>query len=465
MRYSALLILVLMTHGMASSAPRAFAQSNSTPIAVAAGGLTNPRGFAFDEAGQLIVAEAGTGGDQTAVEEVAPPTGPYAGGATGAVVTITDGCPTPLASGLASARGAGSEVIGPAAVAILSDQVFVLVAGGGPAHGNPDQPAGIYDVTTGSPVLMADLGGWLRANPVATPPEGDFDPDGSWYGMAADPSGASLWVVESNSEQVLKVGLDGTITRIADLSAENQVPTAIAAGPDGAVYVGHLTSAPFTPKSATVIRIAADGTVETIWTGLTMVTGLAIDADGVLYASELSGGRDRPPFFIPGTGRIVRQSGPDSLEEVATQLNLPTALAFGPDGGLYVSLPAVGADSGSGVILRVETEATLPIRGEDSDLVPPACGSEVQSTLIKVSDLGFDPASITVPAGATVTWRNTGEFDHAVASNPASAMEWDSGPLRPGEEFSQTFAEPGSYPYLDGLFPEHTGAIEVVSRG
>jgi hypothetical protein len=32
----------------------------------------------------------------------------------------------------------------------------------------------------------------------------------------------------------------------------------------------------------------------------------------------------------------------------------PIALAFGPDGVLYVSLPAMGADQGQGIIGRIE---------------------------------------------------------------------------------------------------------------
>jgi plastocyanin len=241
------------------------------------------------------------------------------------------------------------------------------------------------------------------------------------------------------------------------------VPTSLAIASDGTLYVGHLTSAPFTAGTATVIRILPDGTTETVWTGLTMITGLAVGPDDQLYAAQLSEGRDRPPFFVPGTGRIVRQTGLDSGEEVATQLNLPTAIEFGPDGALYVSLPAVGGESGSGQILRVDTSATLPLRGEDFDLATPACLSSTEAVLVKVSDLGFDPSTITIQVGATVTWRNTGEFDHAVASDEGSAIEWDSGVMRPGDEFSITFDQPGTYPYFDGLFPERTATIEVVA--
>jgi plastocyanin len=439
------------------------AQPEVAPLSVAAGGLTNPLGFTFDSAGRMIVAESGVGGENAASEDVPEPIGPYRGGQTGQISRIESGCPAPLVSSLSSARGAGGQTLGPADVVVIEDQIYVLQSGGGAAHGNPDQPAGIYNVTTGSPVLVADLGGWLRVNPVSTLPELGLDPDGEWAGMAADLDGASFVVVESNSEQVVRVGLDGSITRIADLSPENQTPAAVAIGPDGSIFVGNLSPPPYAPGSAAVIRIDSDGESEVVWSGLTMVTGVAVDPQGTLYATELSASRDRPPVIQAGTGRIVRQTGADISEEVVTQLNLPTALRFGPDGALYVSLPLVGADAGSGQILRADIGGSLPVRAEDYDLASPSCGSASESTLIKVSDLGMDPPSITVTAGTTVTWRNTGEFDHAVTSNPASELQWDSGPLRPGEEFSQTFNQPGSYAYFDGLFPDHTGSIEVVA--
>ena len=39
------------------------AQTDVAPLSVAAAGLINPRGFAFTSEGQLVVAEAGTGGE------------------------------------------------------------------------------------------------------------------------------------------------------------------------------------------------------------------------------------------------------------------------------------------------------------------------------------------------------------------------------------------------------------------
>jgi hypothetical protein len=88
-----------------------------------------------------------------------------------------------------------------------------------------------------------------------------------------------------------------------------------------------------------------------------MVTGIAVGPDGTLYAAEMATGdpasMEGPPFQ-PFTGRVVRQTGSDSLEEVATGMLFPVHLDLGPDGGLYVALPAVGANNGEGVILRLD---------------------------------------------------------------------------------------------------------------
>jgi len=241
-------------------------------------------------------------------------------------------------------------------VAILGDQLYALVAGGGGSHGNPDQPAGLYRIQAdGSYEVVADLGAWFKANPVAHPRE--IEPDGQWYGMVAAPDGSALWIVEANGGQVVTVTPDGTVTRVADISEGHPVPTGIALAPDGGVYVGYLTAFPFLDGTSRVDRVAPDGTASTVWTGLSMVTGIAVAADGTLYASEMAIGdpasRDEPPFQ-PFTGRVVRQTGLDSLEEVATGMLFPVNVRFGPDGGLYGALPAVRANNGEGIILRLD---------------------------------------------------------------------------------------------------------------
>ncbi len=339
---------------LAAGAPLATAAQDATPAAspaagappVVASGLTNPRGMTWGADGTLYVALAGNGGTNPGVgEPLPPPAGPEVGGGPSAAVASIgpDGCPVAVATGLPSSLDVIGTVVGVSDVAILGDQLYALVAGGGGSHGNPDQPAGLYRVyADGSFELAADLQAWYKANPVAHPAE--VEPDGQWYGMVAAPDGTALWIVESNGGQVLTVTPDGTITRVADLSQGHPVPTGIALAPEGGVYVGYLTAFPFVDGTSRVDRVAPDGTVSTVWSGLSMVTGIAVAPDGTLYATEMATGdpasMEEPPFQ-PFTGRVVRQTGADGLEEVATGMLFPVNLRFGPDGGLNVALPAV----------------------------------------------------------------------------------------------------------------------------
>ena len=71
----------------------------------------------------------------------------------------------------------------------------------------------------------------------------------------------------------------------------------------------------------------------------------------------------------------------------------------------------------------------------------------------------FEPVRTTIRAGQTVEWKNVGNQLHHVTndssaalkkndvSNPPGAKPFDSGFLKPGETFSQTFSVPGIYRY------------------
>ena len=365
-----LLMLSLVASGIASSAS---AQDAATPAAstltleIVASGLTNPRGLTWNDAGALFVALAGSGGTTPGIPEVPPPDGPFLGGPTGAVVRIDAGCPVAVTTGIPSYVDAFGGVIGAAAVAILDGQLYVAISGGGEIYGNPGSTVGIYRIEAdGSTTLVADHSAYLLANPPAfLPPEGPNT--GNPFAMVAGPD--RLWVVDAINGLITTVTPDGTETLAADLSEGHPVPTGIAIGPDGNAYVGNLTRAPNANGAAKVVQITPDGAVTDVWTGLTTVTGVAVGADGTLYATEMStGNTDAPPFFVPGSGRVVRQTGPDSAEPVAEGLMLPVGLALGPDGALYVPMPARGADDGSGTIARLDIQGTGPVTS-----APPTC--------------------------------------------------------------------------------------------
>lgn len=354
-------------------------------LSIVASGLTNPRGFLWTADGTIYVAQAGVGGESPGTPEAPPPVGPFSGAATASIVRIDAGCPVVVVEGLPSSINGLGDVLGAEDLAVLGDQLYASVDGGGEFHGNVDQPSGVYRIlANGEAELIADLSAWVRENPVASRPP-DFDPDAAGFSLIADAATGTFWVVDPNSGQVLNVALDGTVTRIVDLSAGHMVPTGLAAAPQGGVYVGYLTAVPFPDGVSKVAHIAPDGTVTDVWSGLTAVTDVAVGPDGTLYATEMSTGNlMEPPFLVPGSGRIVRQTGPDSLEEVATGMGLPVSLAFGADGALYVAMPAVGADDGDGMIARVDL-AAAPV-------------SEVTSTLGEMAQAaGCDPAPMATP--------------------------------------------------------------------
>src|SRR5215207_5859665 len=78
---------------------------------------------------------------------------------------------------------------------------------------------------------------------------------------------------------------------------------------------------------------------------------------------------------------------------------------------------------------------------------------------VQVVDFAFEPGMLTVPAGATVTWTNAGSRTHTVTADDGS---FDSGRLDPGEQFSQTFDQPGTFTYFCGFHPEMQGSVVVT---
>ena len=63
----------------------------------------------------------------------------------------------------------------------------------------------------------------------------------------------------------------------------------------------------------------------------------------------------------------------------------------------------------------------------------------------------FQPAELTVKVGTTVTWTNEDNFVHTVTSGTSpgeSSGLFDSGNLNPGEFFTFTFNEAGTYDYF-----------------
>ena len=82
-------------------------------------------------------------------------------------------------------------------------------------------------------------------------------------------------------------------------------------------------------------------------------------------------------------------------------------------------------------------------------------GSKVDIT---ISGFKFDPDTVTVTIGTTVTWTNQDTTAHTVVANDGS---WKSDSLVKGATFSFTFDKAGTYTYICSIHPTMKGTVIV----
>lgn len=69
----------------------------------------------------------------------------------------------------------------------------------------------------------------------------------------------------------------------------------------------------------------------------------------------------------------------------------------------------------------------------------------------------FLPEQLTVTSGTTVRWVNTSDVNHTVTSLDGLFNQF----LEPGDEFTYTFIESGTYPYQCTIHADMEGFINV----
>lgn len=79
---------------------------------------------------------------------------------------------------------------------------------------------------------------------------------------------------------------------------------------------------------------------------------------------------------------------------------------------------------------------------------------------VLMHNLEYNPASLTVPVGTTVTWKNGDQTAYLVTSDKAGAFASPK-PLNPGETYSFKFTTPGTFTYTDQFQPYMHGVIVV----
>ena len=330
-------------------------------LLVIASGLDNPRGLAFGPDGGLYVAEAGRGGTSTACAPAPDPPFPNrCYGPSGAITRILAvGDQRRVVVGLPSiAPASGANAQGPVDIDFGLGAAWVTTGfGGNPALRAPLEAVGaqmgrlVRINSIGQPETLLDL----SAHEAANNPDGGAI-DSNPFGLNIVANGA--YYADAGGNAVMRIGLTGAISTVAVFPNRQPfpgsptvqaVPTSVAVAPNGDIFVGELTGAPFLVGAARVYRIpAAGGTPK---------------SSPRLHQHHRHRARAGRPWLRAGTRRKRHHRAwgrrpVDSPERqrdatvlASTGLIKPGGVAIGPDDAAYVTMFA--NSPGMGQVVRI----------------------------------------------------------------------------------------------------------------
>jgi plastocyanin len=79
---------------------------------------------------------------------------------------------------------------------------------------------------------------------------------------------------------------------------------------------------------------------------------------------------------------------------------------------------------------------------------------------VSIKNMAFNPGSLSVTAGATITWMNSDTTIHTVTADDGS---FNSGNIAVGATYSRVFNTAGTFSYHCMIHPEMTGKVVVTS--
>jgi amicyanin len=111
--------------------------------------------------------------------------------------------------------------------------------------------------------------------------------------------------------------------------------------------------------------------------------------------------------------------------------------------------PGMSGKAMPGMNMPPESASDTP-----ADSPPPPGG-----TAVNIADFKFNPATLTVAAGTSVTWTNQDEEPHTIAAKDGS---FHSPGMDAHGSYSFTFTTPGTYDYICSIHPFMTGTVVVT---
>jgi len=348
--------LLVGTGPAQAAAPAATTGAAAAAPVVVVNKLNNPRQLSWADKGhrQLLIAEAGHGGTAACFTGEG---GKACAGLTGSISLVYNPAlreksrPYRLVKNLLSfASEDGSAATGPDGVSARGlDAIYIAETWAPPKLLPAAGPYRKYDgklllASRSGPVPVADIakveltrnpdGQDVNPNPYATLAL----PDGRV--LVADAGGNDIIAVKNGRTSVLTLlprhGCGGHFTAHCDGQA---VPTSLALGPDGNIYVGEL--AHFEPGAARVWKLSPSGKILSWRGGFSTITGVAFGSQNELYVSQLLA--PNPAGGPPGLVTKVMQH---SNARTSMPVPLPGGVAADMDGNVFVSAWSIAPASG-----------------------------------------------------------------------------------------------------------------------
>src|SRR5215217_5458753 len=209
--------------------------------------------------------------------------------------------------------------------------------------------------------------------------------------------------------------------------------TDVASVPDASS--GEADSATAIPVERSMTTV--DATVEDLRSGgyAINIHQSAEDIGTYIACGNLSGVIDDSGTLVVGLGELNDSgySGVAILTEQGEQTNV----------SVYLTEELSGAP---------EETADSSATGDDTEAV-------AEATLVDIKDLTYVPDSVEIPVGATVTWTNSDTVPHTATAQDRGVLQ--SGTLNPGDSYSQTFDQPGTFDYFCEFHANMKGTIIV----
>jgi len=347
--------LVAIALAMAMVLPAATVAASPT-YTVVASGLHSPRGLSFGPGNVLYAAEAGDPTHAGSIIQIRNTMSrhPIVRTVLGGIATFTDPEGGSIGIDGISVRGRGAN-----------QSIYGIMGLSPQATGNNAFGALIKVNRTGHATTVANVGEFMynwTNEPDHKALWKEF-PDSNPYGVLAVPG--HVYVTDAGANTLNEVHPDGTIDVLAyfpNTTLRDAIPTCVAQGPDGALYVGTLAlvDSVFLGPSAKVYRVdpahvnLADPTATpmTEWaTGLFPINGCTFGRDGTFYASQLftNPAHDFGAVFGDPRGDVVKIpfSSPATHSRLAGgSLGVTGGVAVAPNGVVFVADGAAFAPSG-----------------------------------------------------------------------------------------------------------------------